>query len=194
MNKKEYFEALKSMYGLSASIGVLVPGISFFFNYDPPLLTGAGLITAGLGVATVMITYYYKPKQAPSSSSLPTFARIALKMFLLSIVLIVVYVLLLHWCTVVDPQKGQRFQIGFGIANWTLTEQGVMLKEKFPDMKTPLGLMMIKGAFEQGRPELIWRSWSIYVAGTFMIISYTCAFIIWVFAWSILAKQKASSR
>jgi len=192
MTTREYLTALKSLHGISAGIGLLVPGVSFFTKMDPPLLSGAGLVTAGLGAASIVSAYHYAPRERTSSSAFPLFTRIARRMFFLSLLSLLMYLLLLRWCTVTDPRGENRFQTGFGIADWSLTADGLKLKQEYPGV-TRIDLMLLKGAFRDGGPELIWSSWSIYTSGILMTVAYLSTFMLWVFAWSLLAKQRAIS-
>ena len=52
MNK--IVETLKSFYGVAASIGVIVPGFSFFNNYAPPLFKGIAIVVSALSVAVIV--------------------------------------------------------------------------------------------------------------------------------------------
>lgn len=190
---KKYLAAFNSIKGLVASVGVLLPGFIYFTKYPPPLFPGITLLTAAFATATILITYYYP---APTHSSfpakrLPPILNLALKAFLLSIVLLVIYVVLLDLCTVLVPGTTERMQIGFYKFNWSLTDYGRQVKATKP-FATPQQWLWDE-AYGIDAPKLLWRLWSIYLSGILMIVVFISAFVFWTFAWSLVAKEKALS-
>lgn len=186
-----YLKAFKSIWGVGAIIGTLIPAYSFFAELDPPLLLGAGLITSALAAATVVLTYYYNPVHSHPNSRLPILVKLSIKAFLGFVILLVIYLVLLQWCTVVDPQTEKiRFQIGFGMADWSLTEKGHQWKAAHPDQNIQ-DWMLRMGAFRDKGPEIIWKPWTIYLSGSLMVLTFISTFVLWTLGWALLAKHKS---
>jgi hypothetical protein len=187
---QKYLDSFKSIKGLGASIGVLVPGFVYFTKYAPPYFPGITLLTTAFATATVVITYYYSPSLAKSSTrTLPPILKSAIKAFVASILLLFVYTILLDLCTVVVPGTTQRMQIGFGRFDWSLTAYGQQVKTTKP--LAPPQQWLWDESFETDAPKLIWASWTIHLAGILMTLVFMFAFVLWTFAWSLIAKQKA---
>lgn len=194
MKTTEYLSAFKWINGLGAAVGVAVPAYSYFTSLDPPLLPGAGVLTSAVGAATILVGLYYEPKkQARAGSRLPTLVRLGRNYIVASLLILIAYLILLQMCTVLEPQRQKvRFQLGFGRADWTMTEEGRRVKATLPDEPVQRW-MMSKGAFRRGGPEILWAPWSIYLAGGLMVATFFLMFGFWTFGWSLLAKHKASA-
>jgi hypothetical protein len=189
---KSYLRGFKSIKGVLASIGALVPGLTYFTKYAPPFGEIA-LLTAAFAAATVFITYYYSPPNSDQpTASLPPLIRRAVKILLLSFVLLVSYLIIVDLCSVQIPGTNSRVQIGFSQFDWTLTDYGKGLKRQDPTAQPSQWLD--EEAFKAGAAKLFWKPWSIYAAGVLLILVFTTAFILWTFAWSLIAKQNALSR
>jgi hypothetical protein len=188
---REYLSGFKFAKSIVAGIGVLLPGLSYFTSYPPPLLDETAILTSALAALTVIITYYYNP-QGPSDSGhgLPPLVKLARKALLFSLILLVLYLLLLPLCTVVAPGTRNRFQIGFGKASWSLTDEGKRVKAQHPN-ETVQDWMEDDALFRPGGPDVIWKTWTISLFGVVMIVTFILAFILWTFVWSLLAKQRA---
>ncbi|MDT4965913.1 MAG: hypothetical protein QOJ64_650 [Acidobacteriota bacterium] len=189
---KQYLSTLKSLVGLLASVGVLVPLLSYFLTYSPPLLEESSLLTAGIAIAVIVITYYYKPPRNAGSGRLPPLVRLATKVLITSCALLILYIVLLQLCTVRDPPGRYRYQIGFSNYEWTLTDYGRGLMKENPEF-TVRDLMNFDALYYERGPELTWKPWTIYFSGVLMIATFLLSFVLWTFGWALLAKQKSSS-
>jgi hypothetical protein len=187
---KEYFSELKSMNGLLAGVGVLVPAFSFFTMHDPPFMEESGLLTAAIAAATIFIVYYQGRKTNEAHDGMPQLVKLARNVLIVSLVLLIIYLVLLRLCTVTDPRGESRFQIGFGRIDWSLTDDGRNWKAENPTA-TVEDWMSAARAFRPGGPELIWKPWTIYVSGVLMIITYILTFVLWTSGWSMIARQRA---
>jgi hypothetical protein len=187
---QKYLDGFKSIKGVGAGIGVLVPGFVYFTKYAPPYFPGITLLTTAFATATVVITYYYSPSLVKSSThTLPPILKKAIKAFVVSILLLLVYTILLDLCTVLVPGTTQRMQIGFAKFDWSLTTYGQQVKAAKP-FATPQKWLWDE-SFATDAPKFIWSSWAIHLSGILMTIVFMFAFVLWTFAWSLIAKQKA---
>ncbi len=148
-----------------------------------------GILTAAFAVATVIITYYYSPRSA-SGRRLPSLVKLAMKVLIASVILLVLYLVLLRLCTVVSPDNTARFQTGFDKFEWSLTDEGKRVKAKSPNA-TVQDWMLDDALFREGGPDVLWKSWTIYLSGVLTTIIFILTFVLWTFGWSLLAKQKA---
>ena len=188
----EYFDSLKSVTGLLVGVGVLVPAVSYFTLFTPPMLEASSLFTAAIAVATIVAVFHYRFRagDVKAARGLPRLVRRALQMLSVATFTFLCYLLLLRFTTVVDPRGESRFQVGFHKAKWSLTEVG---RAKPVDMT--LQDWMLSGAyFREGGPEVLWTSASIYAAGALGIALFTTTFILWTAGWALLAKQHAYTR
>jgi hypothetical protein len=139
---QKYLDSFKSIKGLGASIGVLVPGFVYFTKYAPPYFPGITLLTTAFATATVVVTYYYSPSPVKGTThTLPPILKSAIKAFVVSILLLLVYTILLDVCTVLVPGTTQRMQIGFGKFDWSLTAYGQQVKATKPFATPQLWVM-----------------------------------------------------
>jgi len=175
-----------------AGATAIVPGYTFFTTYPPPIFPGISILTSVLAAAIIYITWTYNPRTQASARSLEKLVRLAILWLLLAFVFLTIYVLLIRYCTVFEPQEyEQRFQVGFCKFDWSLTEVGLKLKHKMP--LAPLeDWLLTEGAFRSGGPELIWTSWSIATAGSLLVFTYMAGFVLWTVGFSLLAKHKAN--
>ena len=98
--------------------------------------------------------------------------------------------IILQYCSIIDTQTQERFQVGFWKCDWSLTQVGLKLKqENLSD--TPQVWVLIEAAFQPGGPEKIWKPWSIISAGILMLITYMAGFVLWTAGFSLLAKHKS---
>jgi hypothetical protein len=186
-----YLSAFKSISGLLASVGVLIPGFAYFTKYAPPFGEIA-LLAAALATATIFITYYYTPKTSNSPDSrLPPLVKSAIKAFIAAIFLLLLYLVLLDLCTVLIPGTDKRVQIGFDKFDWSLTDHGKQVKAEKP-IALPQEWLSDE-SFRKDVAKLYWQPWSIYLAGIALILIFIFAFVLWAFGWSLIAKQKAIS-
>jgi hypothetical protein len=183
---EKYLEAFKSLSGVLAGVGTLIPAIAYFTRYSPPFLEESSLLTAAFA-------YYYSPKKRASSGNISTLVRLARKLLILAFALFIVYLVFLRICTALDPREGkQRFQIGFNRYEWSLSEEGRKLKTAHPNVSMR-DFMLFGRAYSDERIEVIWKPWTVYLAGVLTILIFMFTFILWNFGWALIAKQKALS-
>jgi len=175
-----------------AAAGALVPGYTFFTTYPPPIFPGISILTSVLAAAVIYITWTYNPRTQAKGRRFEKLIRLAVLWLVIAFVCLSVYVLLLRYCTVLEPQTyEQRFQVGFWKFDWSLTEVGLNLKRKIPS--APLEDWMLReGAFRPGGSEIIWTQWSITTAGLLLVVTYMASFVLWTVGFSLLAKHKTN--
>jgi hypothetical protein len=189
----EYLKALKSKVGLLASIGFIVPGLSYFTRYAPPYLPHISIFTSAIALAIIVITFYLPPKNA-RRGKLPHNVRMAIKVIATSIFLMILYQVFFKVCTVTHPKEGTTFQIGFGLMKWSLTDpDGRNIIEKHPEASKEeiVDKLTLWGTDKVKR---IWTNESIVLSGIMMVIIYIASFGLWTFGWALLAKQMAKDR
>jgi hypothetical protein len=116
--------------------------------------------------------------------------------FAISVVAIVAYFIGRTYWTIGPPpgrlEEGVRYQIGFHLAPWSLTSEAAdKLDSLSVASRTPGDLMLAFGAYKDGGPQLIWKPWTIVVAGSMLVALYLVAFLFWAFAVSMLARHIA---
>ncbi|HMF58646.1 MAG TPA: hypothetical protein VK619_20035 [Pyrinomonadaceae bacterium] len=193
-----YLSALKSPGGLLASVGTLIPALSQLTTYPPPLFEDSfgqtGLLTSAIALATIIITFYYAPSQNAHSGTLPLLVRKAAKVLIVSIILFIIYIVLLHMCTVLDLPGKYRYQIGFSNFQWSLTPHGQQVMSRHPNF-TVRDLMEHDALYPtppsvEAKTDLTWKPWTIYLSGVLMILVFIFSFVLWTLGWSLLALQK----
>jgi hypothetical protein len=173
-----------------AGFGTLVPGYTFFTSYPPPIFPGISILTACLSAAIIVIAFAFNPQPPSREKHTNYMIRRASFLLLISFICLTIYVLLLRYCTVLEPQDySQRFQVGLWKYDWSLTEVGRSLKQNSP--LSPIeDWMMKEGGFREGGPEIIWRTWSVITAGCLLLFSYMSGFTFWTIGFCLLARQK----
>jgi hypothetical protein len=189
---QSYLSSFKWITGILTGAGVAIPALSFFTLYAPPFFLASSLFTAAISTAVIVLIFYYDPPVTAPDTQAKKLVRLARNALVCAVVLLVLYMIMLRVCTVVDPpdQPEARYQIGFWNFDWSLTEDGVYLKEKFAKA-TPWELLDHGVAFSEDGPAKIWKFWTILVAGVSMIVVYLFTFVLWVSGWSLLAKRKS---
>jgi hypothetical protein len=182
-------KSISTLQWICASAGTLVPGYTFFTTYPPPIFPGISILTGVLSFAVIYLALTYKPEMGYGDKRFEDLILWVALSLTMSFIFLSVYVLLLRYCTVLEPQHySQRFQLGFWKFNWSLTEEGLKLKQHVPF--APLeDWMMSEGAFRQGGPEIIWKAWSIATAGYALVFTYMAGFVLWTFGFSFLARR-----
>lgn len=192
MSFKDYLHALRSTSGLVAGVGALVPGFAFFVELDPPLLAGSGVITCAVALAAILIGYQYEPVKRRIGGSLPPLVRQARTFLAWSGVGFLLLMFLFRWTTVLTP-RGDRIQIGFGLAEWGLTEFAKQVLSQNPAV-TPIELILRTGGLAQGGIDKLWRWWAVALAGSLTLAIFLATFVSWCLGWSLLAKQRRPPR
>ena len=80
------------------------------------------------------------------------------------------------------------YQIGFGRADFSLSEPGLKIKQGKPTA-TKQELLLRGPGFRRGGPHIVWRSWSIYLAGSLLIVLYIATFLFWSVGFTFLARH-----
>jgi hypothetical protein len=178
-----------------AGAGTFIPAMTYFTGHAPPLFSGITSILAAFGGALIIVAFLVSKRETRRADLIRKDGRKGLFLIVAALVLLILYTIGLHYTTVVDPNENGRLQTGFGLSKWTLTPQGAAWLEARPGI-TAGEMVLFEAAFDQGMLSRLWRSWSIYLAGSVMIIIYLCAFSLWTFGFSILAKysRKAPAR
>lgn len=170
--------------GIGAIAGVGVPAWSFFSSYAPPLFPGVTVIVAALSAAiwaAVKLSKRVGDEQPPTGQ-----VKSAIVLIVVAILLISGYILLLQFTGLpVPPEKVRRVQIGFAMANWSLTDVGRKWKAEHPAW-TVEEIAASEAAFDQGRVFIIWQTWSVYCAGFALIVLYFVGFGLWTSGFALL--------
>jgi hypothetical protein len=167
----------------ATALGSQLPGVSFFTNFAPPDFGALKLVTGGLTLAVfVWVFRSWAPGAAAGKTSI-----IAV---LTAVFLAIGYSALLDWTTVsAPPQTGnaQRFQIGFGLAPFSLTPKGLELVQSSPDSVNPQYLMLATGGFQPGGAELVWKRWTITAAWLILSLVFLLSYLAWSFGLACVA-------
>lgn len=170
--------------------GVLVPGYTFFTTFPPPIFPGISILTSALSAAMIYITLKIKSVTSDGGETNRQLIRRASFLLFAAFFSLLVYVLLLRYCTVLEPQSySQRFQIGFWKFDWSLTEAGMLLKRQAP-LAPVEDWMLQEGAFTQGGSEIIWHAWSVMIAGCAMVLTYMVGFVFWTIGFTTLVRHQ----
>ena len=179
---------------LGAGSGVGVPAFTFFSSFPPPLFPGISLISAALSTAILLIALAWNPKVTEPDHTLPRIVKQGKRFLFWSVPLLIAYILLLQFTTVPLPtESGTRLQIGFGTLDWTLTEAARDWKSLNPSL-TVTQMIKNEAAFTQDRIAILWKTWSVYIAGFLLIVLYFSVFITWTSGFALLAKQRSISK
>lgn len=185
--------------------GIIVPALSFFSSYAPPILPVTSLLSA-IGAGVVIAAYRYTPRTTrrvaktkgpkpkhPPKPRFPSGIKTAFGCIGMALILLIFYFILFDLSTVIDPQgRNLRLQIGFGLADWSLTPLGHSWAMKYPSWG-PTDLLLAEGAFSTEGTKRLWKTWTINLAGSLLAVSYFLAFILWSFAFGLLSRDPLST-
>lgn len=186
MNK--VIETLKSFYGIAASIGVIIPGFSFFNNYAPPLFTGIAILTVALSVAVIVIIVNNDDQIKSTKTVVKKHTSKSIKFLASSFVLILMYLMLMDFTTIVPEDfPEERWQVGFDMEQWSLTPlaNSMLLDNSCNQNKEAL---LSCASVQKENVFLIWTKLSVYSAGLILILIFTTASLLWSAGWTYLAK------
>ena len=189
---RTYIKRFKSLSGLATGLGVAAPVAASLIDATPPLFSQLRWFAPAIAAAGVIIAYYYEAPVDSESTALPPNVRLARRLLILTAIAFVAYLFVLQATTLSDSRGEQRFQIGFGRAGWSLTPEGRAWKAGHPT-QTIEEWMLSFGAFRPGGSTLIWEEWSIWTAGFTGVVLYLGTFLMWTFAWALLAKKRPGS-
>lgn len=175
--------SVKSMSVLAGAISSGLPGATYFLHYAPPLFAITALLSGGVGLAVFVRVFVIRP-------DLTTSAKKGFRFVMLAVVAGSVYSVLLPLLTVTSPSDSalgkERFQIGFRTLDFSLTDEAKKKRDQF-DLRTPEDLMLAFGGYESGGAYLIWRTWTIVLAGFLLIGLFITTFMFWAHGLALLA-------
>jgi hypothetical protein len=186
MNVPEELKAGRTW--VCGGLGIGLPGLSFFTTYVPPLFPIISLITA-LPAAILLFVFALRSGPDRRRGGLPRDETRAAYFVAGGLTLVVLYLLLFLYTTIPSP-TGERLQIGFGLSPWSLTEAGQSWVKSQPTI-TVVEMVKREAAFEQDRLFILWKSWSIYLAGVLVFLFYLLGFISWTSGFAFLAKRQS---
>ncbi len=178
------------LVGGAGAVASQLPGLSFFTSNAPPSFGLLSLMTSGITLAIFV-------RVLTTTSASHDRSRTGLVAISGAIVLALTYAGLLGWVTVSAPQEtgvAQRFQIGFGLSSFSLTEEAKVLLQATPGGATPEDLMLMKGAFRPGGPQLLWKSWTITLAWSLLTAVFLLAYGLWSFGLACVGSRMVASR
>lgn len=181
---KEFINKLKSFYGLAGSLSVILPGAAFFFMYSPPLFDEISILVSALAVAFLWAGNKIKDERENDSITRESLYYIV-GGFLLSIA----YLILLDQTSVTigNSKKTNHYQIGYGIAKWSITKRAQDLSKISPCGNSKLELLRCTGATREN-VYILWRKWTINLFGITNILLFSTASFLWAFGWGKLMK------
>jgi len=171
---------LKSFYGMTATIGVIVPGFTFFTSYAPPMFEEISLITSALCVGVMVVLSNRKNRKSNG-----------LKWLVVAFVLLVLYLFFLNSTTI--NIHDERWQAGFGTQRWSLTPEALKMIEAAPDCARSKEELLNCAGHIKTSVLRIWSVESIYLASGCLILVFTASSVIWTAGWTILARQQRTA-
>lgn len=181
-------ETLKSFYGIAASIGVIIPGFSFFNNYAPPLFKGIAIVVSSLSVAVIVVIANKDSAKKNLNAVAKQFNSHAIKLLSVSFVFTVLYLFLIDFTTIVPEDfKEERWQVGFDLQPWSLTPLANQLMKDNSCNQNKETLLSC-AAVQKENVQFLWTRPSIYGAGLLLIILFTATSLCWSAGWTFLAK------
>ena len=167
----------KTASRFAAGTGITIPALSYFTSYSPPLLPGISVLITAIAAAIAWIVVRSDPAKDRKRVTRWLIAAVAFLVF---------YALLMQFTTAIPIEH--RLQIGFGLQPWSLTDAGRMWIRTVPTI-TVAQMLKNEAVVEQPQVELLWQTWSVYLAGLLLISLYALGFTGWTAAFAILAKQ-----
>jgi hypothetical protein len=179
---KELVKKLGTLYGLVGSISVLIPGLSFFLKYSPPLFAQISILICALSAAFLWLGFKTIDNQRLKVS--------AIKYILVGFILTISYLVVLDMTSirVTDSVNDVRYQVGWNLASWNLKDSAkrVITQKICPDDNKEDLLYCY--TVSQHSVNLIWEQWSIYLFGILNIILFTLSSLSWSYGWGQLIK------
>jgi hypothetical protein len=192
LSANDYFRKFK-LLKLTVGLPSLIPGFSYLVvpTFAPPLLSKEYGIVSSLVSAALVLLYFYVPRTHKRAQSLPVLIRRAAVAFVTSIVCLIVYLVLLRWCTVTDPRGESRLQIGFGRWYYGLTAAGQEWSLANPSQTVQE--WVLSAGYREYTPELFWKSWTIYTSGAVLLLVFFAMCILWSLVWGLTVKQLSAA-
>ena len=107
---------------LSGGMGSLVPGLSFFTAYPPPMFEASSLLTGGVALAVIILGLKRPIKRSATVTG-------AVSIILIGFLTVVLYGFAHSALTISPPPpwKG-HVQTGFALSSWSLTDKALAYK------------------------------------------------------------------
>lgn len=175
---------LKAFCATIGLMGSIIPGYAYFSNFAPPNFRELTLLTGGLALVALVATFMLKNVQRMLRKSV---ARI-----FAGFICLIVYGAMLDFTTVDAPpayQSDTRFQVGFGLAEWSLTSEALATVESQNLETKELVMLSIQGYTDPDAVRLAWKWWSILLAQTILIVLFTIGFLLWTHGFALLAMS-----
>lgn len=167
----------KENYHFTQKIPYFIAPILPFFNDSPPPFLPETTNFIGCILCIVSTSYKLRRKNKLTNSIQKKSILQPIIFLTLALLFFIAYRIELNYCTVIEPQNNKEaFQIGFGKLDISLTNEGKKLNLSRPS-DTPQEWMLAHAAFRPGGPAIIWESWSINLAGSILVITYTATFL-----------------
>jgi hypothetical protein len=91
--------------------------------------------------------------------------------------------------TTLRVSKDIRWQHGFGLRNWSLTQEAIELKKQNDcPVNTPKALLLCTG-MKKDHITMLWKEWTVYCAGVLLIVAFALSVLTWTQGWLILARN-----
>ncbi len=185
---KKLVSLFKNLYGITAGIGAIIPGFTYFIKETPPLFPGIGLIVSALcvGLLFYMVIGKEEKKHKPGSGWFLLVTAIA---FLIG------YLLLFDFTTINYPDSGNpKAQIGFGLSDWSITNDAKeLINSKMCRGNSKEDILMCVG-FTRENIFIIWPRWAVYSAGIALMFAFTVSALTWVLGWGKLGLAYLSNK
>ena len=173
---------LKALCTITGTLGAVIPGYAYFSQYAPPNFREVSLLTGGLALV-VLVATLMRPNIRHSLRK--TVVRI-----FVAFLCLVCYGFMLDLTTVTAPadfQSEERFQIGFGMTDWSLTDNAKeLIKTRKLDTKEQI-MLSVQGYTDTDAVRLAWHGWSILLAQVTLIALFTIGFLLWTHGFALLS-------
>ena len=183
-NIRSFIQKMKSIEGLVSAIGCAIPGIMYIEKLGlPPQFPWIAILVIPLSI------FFSYAEHLPGNRFLRHCSPIIL--ITISVILIIGYTLLYNTTTISIDDKS--YQIGFGTANFSLTDEGMKIKNGNCPGNDKNSLLMCTG-FLPERIPLIWKSWTVICTGLILLLLYILGPVIWTVAWYKLASDNGNTK
>lgn len=187
----DYKKGFWALAGIATTANVALPFVGDFASMSPPLFAEVSWIVGFTAPVLAAICFYLvRTDQLPERDRRRAVRRRliwAARLLAGSLIAVIGYAVLIQISTVINPQTEKRWQIGFGLVGWSLTDTGSGVLQDHPN-STSTDLLLRTGNFRDGGPAKVWHQWSILLSGTALIVLYLATFILFTAAWSIVAR------
>jgi hypothetical protein len=175
--------AFGKLVTLTAALGSQLPGISFFIGLTPPNFRVITLLISG-GTIAVFVRVFNQPRDKQRH------VKCGVWSIVIAVFVAAIYVGLFQFLTVGTPAgRGgdQRFQIGFGMYSFSLTDNAQRVAQQ-NHLETKEDLMLALGGYEQGTFQ-IWKPWSIVIAAIILWVVFVASYVFWASGLAHIARS-----